>query len=199
MKYGKPPKKLIINGQAYPIETDFRIWAEFADKVEKLSDEKLSEEILSFMTGQGLPINDVSLKAVLVFFSCGEDTESKKKSTNPKNKPTAFDFEKDEDLIFAAFMSQYGIDLRSVKHLHWWDFMAMFKGLHDEKICDIIGYRTIDTSKMSKEQQAIYRKLKELYSLDKNKKHYGSLEARDSAMIERVKRLQKEVNGDGRG
>lgn len=199
MKYRKPPKKLVINGQCYPIETDFRVWTVFADKVQKLSDEKLADEIISFISGQGLPVNEESIQAVLDFFSCGEKPKSaKKKQDKGKKEPTAFDFEKDEPLIFAAFMSKYGINLRSIKHLHWWDFMAMFNGLQNEKICEIIGYRTIDTSKMSKEEKARYRKLKEVYSLDETVKHYGSLEERDGALLERMKELQKKVNGSGK-
>ena len=147
---------------------------------------------------QGLPVNEDAFRAVLDFFLCGEIPKNTAKKQNMSRKETiAFDFEKDEQLIFAAFMSKYGINLRKIKHLHWWDFMAMFNGLQDEKICEIIGYRTIDTSKMSKEEKARYRKLKEMYSLDDTRKHYSSLQERDNAIINRFKRLQKEVNGIG--
>lgn len=51
------------------------------------------------------------------------------------------DYAIDADYIYAAFLSQYGIDLLDVKELHWHKFLALFKGLKDdEMICKIMSY-----------------------------------------------------------
>lgn len=194
MKYEAPPKSIKIDGIDYSIETDYRVWIGFSQKIAKLSDEELLNEILNFMAELRLPKTDEGLQAVLDFYSCGKKSNDGKKNA-PVKQCRAFDFEEDEELIVAAFMSQYHINLRK-KKLHWWDFIAMFKGLKDdEKICEIMAYRTMDISKIDKSQKAYYRALKEKYALDKV--HYSSLEERDNALREKMKRIQKEVNGIG--
>ena len=194
MRYSKPPKFIEVDGVGYPIETDFRVWIDFSQKITNLSDEALLNEILKFIETQGLPVSEESLQAVLTFYSCGEKPKPEKKNASVSHG-RAFDFEKDEELILAAFVSQYHINLRK-EHLHWWDFIAMFKGLKDdEKICEIMGYRTMDINNVSDSQKAYYRRLKEKYSLDTV--HYASLEERNNAMRDKIKQLQKKVNGIG--
>lgn len=51
------------------------------------------------------------------------------------------DFEQDEDLIYAAFMQCYGIDLKA-EALHWHKFLALFRGLGGTKLNDVMGYRS---------------------------------------------------------
>lgn len=53
---------------------------------------------------------------------------------------TALDYEIDAELIYAAFLEQYGVDLFD-KEIHWHKVLAMIAGLHSTKLNDIIGYR----------------------------------------------------------
>ena len=64
-------------------------------------------------------------------------------------------------------MSQYKIDLYSIDYLHWWKYKALFKGLtEDNEIVKIMGYRSMDLSKIKdKEQKEHYKKLKKMYAL----------------------------------
>lgn len=51
------------------------------------------------------------------------------------------DYELDADLIYSAFMEQYGIDLVSTP-LHWHKVRALLDGLHNTKLNEIMGYRS---------------------------------------------------------
>ena len=55
---------------------------------------------------------------------------------------TVIDWEIDGDLIYAAILGQYGIDLYEVKDLHWHKFLAMIKGLSEQtKLREVMQYR----------------------------------------------------------
>lgn len=52
------------------------------------------------------------------------------------------DYEIDADLIYSAFLGQYGIDLVDVQELHWHKFLALLNGINSStKLREIIGYR----------------------------------------------------------
>ena len=55
------------------------------------------------------------------------------------------DYDTDADLIYAAFMEVYGIDLTE-ERLHWHKFRALMDGLHGTKLNEVIGYRLYDGS-----------------------------------------------------
>lgn len=82
------------------------------------------------------------------------------------NSKPFYSFEFDGDLIYAAFYSQYGIDLATVS-LHWYQFRALFAGLEEtSRFAEVMGAREINLSKISDpEQKAYYRKLKAAYRL----------------------------------
>ncbi len=196
MKYLKPENTLHICGKTYEINTDFRVWAEFSDKISTASEKDIFTVMLEFLSFQGLPLSKQSFAAVLAFFRCGNEAENDDRH-NSDNYERSVDFGKDMELITAAFRAQYNIDLRR-EYLHWWDFVAMFKGLYDyHTISKIMQYRTIDLSKMDKQHKAVYKKLKEKYSLDDKKSRFKSLRERDDAMRQKIRRIQKEVNGSG--
>ena len=73
----------------------------------------------------------------------------------------------DNDLIYSAFKNQYNIDLEEIDYLHWWKFKAMFNGLKaDNKIVEIMGYRSIELSEIKdKEMRKHYKKLQQIYKL----------------------------------
>lgn len=194
MRYAEPPEAIRISGKEYPIDTDFRLWIQLSDSMTGKTDDEVFKAVRDFTAMQGLPISSESFSAVLAFYACGE-TESRTSNSIGKPKERAFDFYKDEEMICSAFRTQYGIDLRR-DSLHWWDFLALFKGLKsDIPIVEIMGYRTVDLSKCGKEQRKHYEALKNKYSLDTV--HYKSLEDRNEALKARIRRIHKEVNKNG--
>ena len=71
-----------------------------------------------------------------------------------KKHRKGYDFTQDASLIFSAFFATYGINLASIEHLHWWEFLALFEGLpEDVLIKKVMYWRTCDVSKLSKEEK----------------------------------------------
>lgn len=91
-----------------------------------------------------------------------EDEEKKVKS---------FDFTKDAGIIYASFMSVYGVDLFEVQgKLHFLKFMELLKHIDDtSKLKEVINIRTTPLPNPNKHNQAERErlmKLKEVYSLE---------------------------------
>ena len=191
--YTRPPETLEICGKSYRINTDFRVWLDFQKRTEGKTDAEIVAVVQDFLKSMGLPVNDESFKAALSFYSGGKSGKSG--ANAGKSAVKSVDFEKDEALIFAAFMAQYRVNLRT-DILHWWDFLAMFSGLSDEHvIVKIIGIRTMDTSRMPPEQKRFYDELKQQYALGNYTPagRYATLEERDKAFLERIRARAKEV------
>ena len=160
--YIQPPESIEIDKLNYPIETDFRVWVKFQGILlcDKTNDAKATK-ICELMDEMGLPQTKEALDAMLQFYA-GASTEN---NTGGGKNVQAYDFEKDSEYIFSAFLDSYGIDL-TTERLHWWRFKALFKSLPEDcQMCKIMMYRTIDLKKVPKEQRKFYREMKARYSL----------------------------------
>ena len=157
-KKDRLPNVIEINGSLYSIDTDFRKWIRFSLEVQNLKKGEYLNATYLFQNEMPMYCDIVPL---LEF--CHP------KSELPRNTKTstdiAFDFELDADYIYAAFMSQYGIDLVDIEYLHWHKFLALFKGLkEDEMICKIMGYRCYEKHDSKKD---IYAELKEKWRIER--------------------------------
>lgn len=167
--YTLPPETINVNGVEYPVETDFRAWVRFQGILlaDETNDDKAAK-ICDLMVEMGLPQTKESLDAMLQFYA-GASTEN---NTGGGKNVRAYDFEKDSEYIFSAFLDSYGIDLTTAK-LHWWRFKALFKSLPEDcQMCKIMMYRTIDLKKVPKDQRKFYRDMKARYAL-KSGNHTG--------------------------
>ena len=159
------PDFLLISGREYEINTDFRVWMEIS---EIFSEENISPadkiiKIFSLIfTSSVLPSSvDEAIKSIGEFLSPFSSPSEERGSGGN----TAFSFSHDGGLIYAAFLSQYGIDLTSA-HLHWWRFLALFFALDSCKFTEIVKIRTLDLSTIKDtDQKRFIRKLKRLYRL----------------------------------
>lgn len=168
------PEAIAVDGVRYEINTDFRIGIMFDQMLcdLKLSDEEKVEIALNLYFKDEIPSNiDAALNELLVFYRCGIPLPPKPRETKtdalPKPPARVLDFDYDAPLIYAAFLSQYGIDLQDVVDLHWWKFSAMMEGLKDdEEISKVMSYRAIDLNSIKdKEERKRYAKLKAKYAL----------------------------------
>lgn len=77
------------------------------------------------------------------------------------HEPVLFDFQQDSDLIYAAFMQAYGIDLHDeIGRLRWEKFLALFKGLPDEtEFRQVVKLRATPVPKLDKNNGAYVRNL----------------------------------------
>lgn len=160
--YQKPPESIIVDGVEYPIDTDFRVWVQFQGIL--LSDDTndvKADKVCRLMESMQIPTIKECLDSMLAFYA-GASTENQ---TGSGGNVRAYDFEKDSEYIFSAFLDSYGIDL-TTENLHWWRFKALFKSLPEDcQMCKIMMYRTIDLKKVPKEQRKFYREMKARYSL----------------------------------
>ena len=110
---------------------------------------------------------DEAINKMLWFYSCGKENTLKADSKTGSSSEKIYDFDYDDEYIYSAFLDQYGIDLNEIEYLHWWKFKAMFKALkEDNEIVKIMGYRSIDLSKVEdKKQKEFYKKMKKIYEI----------------------------------
>ena len=184
--YKSPPESIMISGNEYPIDTDFRAWVQFQGiLLSGETNDAKALKICDLMQTMNIPQTKDALDAMLQFYA-GASTENK---TESGGNVQAYDLEKDSEYIFSAFLDSYGIDLTSEK-VHWWRFKALFKSLPEDcQMCKIMMYRTIDISKVPKEQRKFYREMKKKYALKSENNGYKTKEE----IIEYVKTRQKEA------
>ncbi len=166
------PSTVTINNKQYPIVTDYGVWLDFSKILEEKTTNEEAGVILFNIAGSAIEdsVDPQDLFRVLIEFFIGEDHTSENETSNKKNSKT-YDFEHDAQLIYAAFLQTYGIDLIKYRGLHWWCFRALLNALTDDnKFMKVIGYRSIDISKIKdKEQRKHYRILKKMYTLAEHK------------------------------
>lgn len=145
--------------------------------LEMLLDNYYEIEDLNFL--EQLEIYKYLLKEFLgIETSSDEDEETGEASKEVKK----FDFEKDADLIYASFLSEFKIDLFEVQgKLHWEKFSALLNHLSDNTAFkQVVKFRTmkVPTEKeASKEYRSHVQKMKRIYSLEDEESAAENLES----------------------
>ena len=165
------PEHIEINGKSLKIRTDFRIWIEFDGIMHQrdiLSKDKYMMAVRMCFDEQDdvlseFCVNDVMDK-LCEFFLVGKKRDRQSKESNGNR---VLSFSEDGDYIFAAFMSQYGIDLMSIPYMHWFVFSALLKGLDDSnRLVKIMSWRALEPEQEENPKKRAYlRKMKEIYAL----------------------------------
>lgn len=163
------PIAVEIDNKNYEINSDFRTSILFELLMQDSSigaEDKIITALELYYPVIPENINE-AIEQMLWFYRCGKEITSSKGNGKGKSVTQIYSFEHDDDYIYAAFMDQYNIDLQDIEYLHWWKFKAMFKSLkEDNEIVKIMGYRSMDLSKIkSKEEKDYYKKMQELYKL----------------------------------
>jgi len=185
------PEEVEINGQIYPINTDFRTSILFELMFEEpgLSEEEIIYNSLDLFFGDNKPEDlDLAIESILWFYTCGRKKEESGGGGDGKSDiKRIYSFEHDAEYIYSAFLTQYGIDLQDIDYLHWWKFRAMFNSLNDDLLfTKIMSFRAKEiTSDMSDSEKSYYRKMKRLYALPDNR----SPEEKESDFHEAIARL----------
>lgn len=156
--YEDLPVTIQVCGESIPIVTDFR---EYIKLLDILKDDDVSEterilllneyflkEVLDIEEGINRLSDFISMKALEKV--CLEEENSEEEHQEPEEQKVEkplFSFSVDYPYILSGFMRDYGLDLLSVKYLHWWKFRMLFDGLSDDtEIKQRIMYRSIDLS-----------------------------------------------------
>lgn len=166
------PSTLRVGNEDIPINTDFRtfICYENAMAATDLSAKEKLEIALLLFFGKGAATVDVesAIPPMLNFARCGKPHY--KRPLSPRGgllSIKAYDYEYDAPYIYAAFLSQYQIDLCDIDYLHYWKFKALLEGLTDNHVfVKIMGYRTMDIDpKLPKKQRDFYTRMKKMYAI----------------------------------
>lgn len=167
------PKTINVLGKEYKINTDFRAFIRICGIIsdsEMPQEKKCASVIREAFGGEILPPSlKETLKALARFQSCSQDRDLQKddETTNNYRKERVVDFYEDSGLIYVAFLSQYGINLKEIEYLHWWEFLELFHGLSgDHEILEAMRVRSCNISKIKdKKERSRMRELKRIYRL----------------------------------
>lgn len=187
---GKPTKSIRIGDIDYPIRVDFRTWIK-VESILKDSDIPNQFKLSMIITLCDLFYGDVDIVS--------EETDAiydgifsfwrMFKPMNPKARRSndiAYRYDVDFDLIAAAFMQQYNINLFT-QDLHWFVFKSLFDGLSENTMFrKIVGYRTVDLSKVPKEQKKEYSELKEFYRIKDESVHRKTPQEIEKELLAKV-------------
>lgn len=152
------PDCITADGKEYRVLTDFREWLGFADMV---TDKSLSEEERANLCGMWIDPEPERITAGMIAGLLGflrgdglepappelDDDEETDEPELPK--PPVLDFGIDAKFILGDFRRFYGIDLLSVKYMHWWEFLSLLRALPDESMTmRRVGYRSTDLNEI---------------------------------------------------
>ena len=183
------PTSVLINGVEYPIRSNFRTMIRLE---ELLQDPDVDEQdrvwlALRLFYPEIPEDTDKAVDQLLWFYRCDkQENLYQKKARKRKVKRTdrIYDFQYDDDYIYAAFMSQYHLDLHEVEYLHWWKFRAMFNSLNDDtQFVKIMEYRAVELDKVPKEKRAFYKRMKQLYALPLSQSEEERQNALEQALL----------------
>lgn len=132
------PNTVSVGGRDFSIYTDFRLWMRFEIAVGKM---RRGDNIdVSYLFKNDMP-SYCDLRELFSFSRPESPLPRQVSHTNV----IALDYELDADLIYSAFLGQYGIDLFEVEELHWHKFLALLKGLNDSTVLSkVMGYRSYE-------------------------------------------------------
>lgn len=131
------PNTISFRGKDFSIYTDFRVWMRFMIDVNKNTMSRTAFDV-SYLFKNEMPIG-ITIESLLSFAS--PTSPIPRRIKNDDERVISLDYTLDSDLIYAAFLQQYGIDLMEIEYLHWHKFIALLKGLRGTKLDEVMGYR----------------------------------------------------------
>lgn len=188
----------------FPIDTDFGIGIQIMQALEneELTQQEQIGTALSLLflaedsEGNSLPIPDaqIAINGLMWFL-----TDWNHDNHKIDDKTKVLDYDIDQWRIHSAFLSNYGIDLKT-QPMHYWEFMGLLTNLPECAFTRVVDIRSkVIDGKMSKQEKEAYKKLKEIYSLDQEKtkeveytdSQKKSIDEHDKFMEEQKKIRQK--------
>lgn len=206
------PHEVVVDGVVYPINYGYR--AQMLIEIAMFSDRDDEQKVLDSLNifyFSNIPENmDAAMEQLLLFHRCGvaskaEGSAAGRPAAQPRKKMRAYCFDQDAPLIYAAFRTQYNLNLNRTKNneLHWWEFMAMFDSLaEDLLISRVMFYRTADLTGMGKNQKEFIKKMRSIYALkhvDSDLDARAKLAKRNQDMKEYVRKRMEDAQREGGG
>ena len=155
----KLPESVVLKGKSYKINADFKTAVKILSFAENNSGIKLLIYALKTFYVQLPESIELAIEGMNSFYNFSPGRSG-------SGGGELFSLNKDADLIFSSFMSQYGINLAE-DNFHWYVFLALLKGLcGDNVFSKVVGIRSLDISEIKDaKQKAYFSELKQKYSL----------------------------------
>ncbi|MGE9994816.1 Gp15 family bacteriophage protein [Peptoniphilaceae bacterium SGI.137] len=175
--YKKEESKIDIDGVVFDIDASFDVILRL---LQLLKDERFSpgERVLiglemlisDTLAGYSLKDKNEILKSILSEYVRVEEEITVDVLGNPMPKEKEemfFSFDQDAELIYAAFMQTYGIDLIDMQgKLSWTRFQALLNGLPENtRFSQVVAIRKWNPGDDNKSKAQVMRELKEAYRL----------------------------------
>lgn len=173
---GRLPDSIPVDGKEYPLRADYRnvldVFTVFNDSELTIAEKwfvatyMMLEDFNGYDDLENAVCNGFNLeeavKGLAWFFSAGKAKEDKESHT-----PPVFDWEQDEQMIFASVNHVANMEVRSVEFLHWWTFLAYFNEISDGMFSYIIGIRRKKQKgkQLDKSEQQFYRENADIVDL----------------------------------
>ena len=183
------PDQVEVNRKWYEIRTNYRISILFELMMQDDSLDARTKVRKALDLYYPVIPDDVNgaVDAALWFYKCGKEETSRQRRMVSRSgkKGQVYSFEHDAGYIYAAFLSQYKIDLQEVSDMHWWRFRYLFNSLSkDTEFVKIMEYRSTEISdKMTNEQKDYYRKMKLIHDLPLPKDEEEKQQAIEDALM----------------
>lgn len=123
------PNTVRVNGREFSIYTDFRTWMKFANSLKYIKQGHTADVMYLFKNEHPGRIDfseDIKEPRGILAFANPQHEIPRGESSGV----ITLDYEIDADLIYSAFLGQYGIDLVDIEELHWHKFLALLRGLN---------------------------------------------------------------------
>ncbi len=162
---GQLPRQLTVDGKAYDIRTDYRnclLILEAFDDPENTPDE--AYEIMLSILYKEIPDNaDEAINQAVWFLNCGDGLNDDNQSKKP-----VYDWEKDEQMIFAEINKVAGREVRAEQYMHFWTFIGLFQGIGEGFFSAVLNIRhKLNTGKrLDKGEQEFFNRHKKLIKLE---------------------------------
>lgn len=156
LRYRELPTALVVDGEEFPIVTDFRRWMQFGESVKA--------GYLDPCIWPGEPPAGDWAPVATAFYDSPQPCP---KSLGGSKVP-AMDHIIDGEMIVASFQASYGIDLTDPGlELHWHRYLALLRNLPEgAPESKAIGYRTYKKPSTAKDaHDKEMRKLQRAYAL----------------------------------
>ena len=190
--FRKPPMSVRVDGRKYRINPDFRIFAKLESDVHR---DKLNiEQVLQAFYRNDIPHNvDAAVERLIWFYRGGMKQTHETDSEERRAQQVGYDFAQDENALYQSFARDYKIDLYTTR-LHWWKFCQLCAGLSDDTpFKRLIYIRTVDTSKLPKEQRAAIMKAREQCRLEFDTQQPRTVEDYEAARIAELRKAYEEA------
>ena len=135
------PNHFNINGNDYPINTDYR---DILEIISQLNDTSESNYVRTYLAlalfyddfdSMNESEHEEALNKLFWFIRCGVDEAEDIPS------PKRIDWEQDMPLIVTDINKVSGCEIRALPELHWWTFMSWFESIGEGRLSTIVGMR----------------------------------------------------------